>query len=251
MMLNTYVGSDLSELDCEFIALERVSQSLLAKERDLVKTAWFDYRLIHPTKRTYLFAHYYEEAFRYMIRLHVDYEQVEGESPRSYLPKHDPLGKPKSVLLKDEKAGTNSAFRTTTCIWKARQSADLLGMPYDVFCMSGMKAAIGRIWQRIPSPSQLYSENILNQIIDRWEILLNERIYAASDEFYTLPKWVGHPAQQEHADWLCKQIAMRSAPEYALMEYAFKKHMIPPQMARSYFSDSVISSATRLSKYLL
>lgn len=251
MMLNNYTGSELSDADCEFIALERVSQSLLAKERELVKTAWFDYRLLHPTKRTYLFAHFYEQAFSYMIRLHVDYEQVEGNSPRTYLPKSDPLGKPKSVLLREQREGKSSSFRNTTGIWKARQSADLLGIPYDVFCMSGMKAAIGRVWQRIPSPAQLYSENIMLQIVDRWEVLLTEKIYASADPYFTLPNWVGHPSQEEHAAWLCQQIATRSAPEYGLMQYGFKNKMIPPQAMRSHFSDSVISSAIRLSKHLL
>ena len=251
MMLNPYVGSELSEIECEFIALERVSLSLLKEERELYKTAWFDYRALHPTKRTYLFAHYYEEAFRHMIRLHVDYEQVEGPAPRSYLPRKDPLGKPSALLAKEAKSGKSSPFRNTTCIWKARQKADLLGIPYDVFCMSGMKAAIGRIWQRIPTPGQLYSINILEQIIDRWEVLLSERIYAATSDFYTLRRWNDHPSQQDHSVWLCRQIVTRSRPEFALMEYGFKRPMIHPQDMRVHFSQEVISSARSLSKCLL
>lgn len=251
MMLNSYVGSDLDDLECEYIALERISLSVLKEERELYKTAWFDYRSLHPTKRTYLFAHYYEEAFRHMIRLHLDYEQVEGDSPRSYLPRKDPLGKPESLKKKEAKTGKASSFRNTTCVWKARQRADLLGIPYDAFCMSGMKAAIGRIWQRIPTPAQLYSDSILEQVIDRWEVLLSERVYAASSDFYTLPKWCGHPSQQEHSGWLCRQISSRSRPEFALMEYGFKRPMIHPQDMRSHFSPSVISEAKKLSKHLL
>ena len=251
MMLDDFVGSSLSDLECELIALERISLSLLKEECELYKTAWFDYRGMHPTKRTYLFAHYYEEAFRHMIRLHVDYEQVEGPSPRSYLPRKDPLGKPSSVIAKEAKTGKSSPFRNPTCIWKARQKADLLGIPYDVFCMSGMKAAIGRIWQRIPTPGQLYSVNILEQIIDRWEALLSERIYAAESDFYTLPKWQGHPSQLEHSAWLCRLIASRARPEFSLMEYGFKRHMIHPQDMRVHFSPEVISAARSISKSLL
>lgn len=251
MMLAEFTGAELSEVECEFIALERISLSVLKEERELVKTAWFDYRALHPTKRTYLFAHFYEEAFRHMIRLHVDYEQVEGDSPRTYLPKHDPLGKPKSVLAKEAKTDKVSSFRVTTGVWKARQKADLLGIPYDVFCMSGMKAAIGRIWQRIPTPSQLYSVNILEQVIDRWEELMTQRIYAATLDFYSLRRWEGHPSQMEHSEWLCRQIASRTRPEFPLMQYGFKTPMIHLQDMERHFAPAVIREAQRLSKYLL
>lgn len=245
-------GSELSDVDCDKIALDRIPSKLLSLEVGLADTAWFDYRMMHPTHRTYLFAQHYDEAFRYMIALHVDYEQTIGDSPRSYFPKgKDPLGKTKMLELKEEKSGVRSSFKTMNMIWKARQKADELGIPYDIFCMSGMKAAIGRIWQRIPSPAQLYSDNIINSIIERWTELLSERMFIASHEFYQLKNWVGHPAQEAHAKWICEQVMLRARPEMTLMQYAFKNPMIPSQTLSALLPKEVIVEAYRLSKRLL
>lgn len=250
MMNMDYKGSELSGTECDAIALDRVSPSLLKKEPKLSTTAWFDYRLMHPTQRTYLFAHFYEEAYRFMLRLHVDYEQAEGDNPRTYLPKKDPLGKTQSVLKREKASGVVGAYRNCTMVWKARQKADELCIPYDVFCMSGMKAAIGRIWQRAPSPSQLYSQNILNEIIDRWADLASQKMYVATDPFYLLTNWINHPSQADHAQWVCDQINTRVNPDFALAQHGFINPIIPSQMMRSNFRPSVIISAQKLSKRL-
>lgn len=251
MITNDFKGAELSETECDKLALDRVSASLLKNESKLATTAWFDYRLLHPTTRTYLFAHFYEEAYRYMLRLHVDYEQAEGDNPRTFLPKNDPLGKPLSVLKREEKSGVIGAFRNCTMVWKARQKADEYGIPYDVFCMSGMKAAIGRIWQRTPNPSQLYSQEILNAIIDRWADLASQKMYVASHPFYRIENWVNHSSQHDHAAWVCEQINARVNPEFALAQYGFKTPMIPAQMMRTQFREQIIISAQRLSKCLI
>lgn len=185
-----------------------------------------------------------------MLRLHVDYQQAEGDNPRSYLPKKDPLGKSQSALLKEKKTGMPQPYRTCTMVWKARQSADEHGIPYDVYCMSGMKAAIGRIWQRTPNPSQLYSNNIFNSIIERWAELASQKMYVSNNLFYQLENWIGHPSQIAHAEWVCEQISARINPEFALAQCAFRQHLIPSQMIRSKFRESTILSAKRLSKHL-
>ncbi|WP_432325248.1 hypothetical protein [Shewanella glacialipiscicola] len=252
IMLNiNYKCSDLSELEYERIALDRVNGKLLSAEPALCNTAWFEYRMMHPTQRTYLFAHYYDQAYRHMLRLHVDYEQAEGPNPRSYFPRADPLGKTQAQIKKEEKTGIRQSFKTTTAVWKARQKADELGIPYEVFTMSGMKAAVGQIWQRAPTPAQLYSQNILNAIIERWVELIESRIYCADDEFYQIKNWVNHPAQIEHAQWVIEQIKCRNSREFALSQYAFIKKVIPPSMLRQSFSEREISKAHRLSKDLL
>lgn len=187
-----------------------------------------------------------------MIALHVDYEQTIGDNPRSYFPKGaDPLGKTKSLELREAKSGVRSSYKTMTMIWKARQKADELGVPYDIFCMSGMKAAIGRIWQRIPSPAQLYSDNIINAIIERWMELLSERMFVAASDFYQLRNWINHPAQQDHAKWICEQAMMRARPEMALAQYAFKMPMIPAQTLSALVPEDIILKAHRLSKHLV
>lgn len=250
-MIKDFKGSKLSDTECDELALNRVSLSLLKKESTLSTTAWYDYRMMHPTLRTYLFAHYYEEAYRFMLRLHVDYKQAEGDSPRSFLPKNDPLGKSASARKREIKSGVAQSFRNCTMVWKARQKADELGIPYEMFCMSGMKAAIGRIWQRTPNPSQLYSEKILEEIINRWLEVATQKMHTSTLPFYKLENYINHPSQNDHAEWVCDQINCRVNPEYSLCEFGFVNPVIPVQMMRANFKDDVIIRAKRLSKYLV
>lgn len=243
--MQTYIGKELDDAECDLIALHRVDAKLLRKETQLAMTAWFDYRKLHPTKRTYLFAHYYEQAYQYMIRRDVDYEQVEGDRPRTYLSKTDPLGQ--SASEKKRKATTH---RNCTALWKARQKADEVGMPYDVYCMSAMKAASDNIWQRIPAPSHFYSEKIFQATLERWVELLQERLFVAQDAFYLLKNWQNHPSQQEHQQFLIEQIKRRANPEFALSQYAFETPMISSQSLRSHFSEEMLHRALSLSKNL-
>lgn len=251
-MIGTFRGSELTDIECDKIALDRIPLKTLSAETELSSTAWFDYRFMHPTHRTYLFASHYDKAFQYMVALHVDVDQVRGDDPRSFFPKgNDPLGKTKSTLLKESKSGVVGKYKVMHAVWKARQKADELGMPYDIFCMSGMKAAIGRIWQRIPSPQQLYSENIVTMVIERWAELLSERMFISENPFYELRNWVSHPDQIDHAQWVCAQVMQRSRPEMTLAQYAFLKPMIPAQVLRSMIPEHVIIESKRISKYLL
>lgn len=249
IMLNIpFKQSELSDVECDLIALDRVSGKNLLREPELAGSCWFDYRGMHPTKRTYLFAHYYDAAYRQMIRTHVDYKQVEGPSPRSYFPKDDPLGKTKTQLAKEAKGGPITPFKTMTMTWKARQKADELGIPYDVFCNAGVRGAIGSIWQRMPAPSQLYSEKILDLIIERWASEASESVQAAKSEFYLLRNWIGHPSQEEHATWIVEQIKCRSNPAAALAQFGFVTPMIPPQVMKVSFTASDIQAAHSMSR---
>src|SRR4051812_30836313 len=94
-----------------------------ARERDLMEFKWFDYRFMTPFQATEAFATAYLAAYR-----------------RKW-----------STYLSTEEAANKKAFRAgdwrsdrserTSC-WKARQAADLLGMPYDFFCEQALEFAL-------------------------------------------------------------------------------------------------------------
>src|SRR5207342_1118367 len=50
--------------------------------------------------------------------------------------------------------------REVTSFWHARQHADLLGVPYDRYIISVMNRAIEVGATHLPSPNQLYSDQI-------------------------------------------------------------------------------------------
>ena len=51
-----YFGSDLSVEDYERLRINHIQHSLALHEPALFDTKWFDYRFLHPTQATYLFA---------------------------------------------------------------------------------------------------------------------------------------------------------------------------------------------------
>lgn len=54
--------------------------------------------------------------------------------------------------------------RDFTCFWRARQHADLLGVPYDRYILSVMNRDIERGTTELPAPNQLYSDGLARYV---------------------------------------------------------------------------------------
>ena len=60
--------------------------------------------------------------------------------------------------------------RTISGMWRARQVADALGMPYDPFIRSGMEYMLQESGKkRLPRPNQLWSEAQVQRAIEVWD----------------------------------------------------------------------------------
>jgi hypothetical protein len=118
-----------------------IKQGLLAREGRLQCTKWTEYRYMSPLECTEQFAQEYLASYR-----------------RTYARHFDPKVARKKQPVKPN-FGENSVSEMNA-IWKARQLADELGIPYDVFSDVLIEGKIvGDKWRQPPLPNQLLSGN--------------------------------------------------------------------------------------------
>lgn len=267
-----YYGSDLSALDYERIAIERLPRKWLAHEPELQQTAWFDYRFTHPTHRTYLFAHYYKEAFQQQYGKVVDYEtrlEVSGYARQDPL---DNRGNMKGFVKNEKgekvldeqgkpvkKIGPKLAL--PTMLWRARQIADAVGIPYDFFTSVGLAIACDRLraeknitrskatgaGKLLLGPQHLYAEDVFDKTQARWEERLLTSLRSPDSPFYKCENWQDHQYQIDLENYFVSNIQRLSNPVFALSFFVYRKKVFREERAREAFEESVLSKAKSFS----
>lgn len=107
-------------------------------ERELMTTKWFEYRFLPPLDATQLFATKYVEGLRRYVRANFDVELSEKVRgiPAGLPPKREPW---------------------FTQLWRARQRADSMCVPYDLVIDFGFHFASRRKRNWSPLPHQLFA----------------------------------------------------------------------------------------------
>ncbi|AIL06466.1 bZIP transcription factor [Stenotrophomonas maltophilia] len=142
-----------------------IDKGLLAKEALLLHTRWVGNRYMSPVQATQAFTEAYIAAYRAAWARHFDLSEGQHKQPCA-----------PSLALNDRSV--------ITSLWQARQKADELGMPYDLFCeivldrwLSGRKA------KQPPLPNQLLS----GKLFDAW--MRGHPTWAEASERLYLPVW--------------------------------------------------------------
>mgnify|MGYP006425853847 CR=1 FL=1 len=170
------------------LAIAFVDAKHFAGESALFESKWWDYRMMHPTKATLLFAHSYKRAIKRALRIRSDIYRA-----ANYKGLKDP-----SLFM--------NAKATYTGMWKARQEADRHGIPYEFWCWQAMVYAEERNWSYLPKPQQLYSTkphkkaragdpSIVEHIQMAWATKWLDSLVTAVDPFYCLDHYRKHPYQ--------------------------------------------------------
>lgn len=142
-----------------------IDKGLLAKEALLLRTRWIGNRYMSPVQATQAFTEAYIAAYRAAWARHFDYSEAPHKQP--CMP---------SLALNDRSV--------ITSLWRARQKADELGMPYDLFCEVVMERwIVGRKAKRPPLPNQLTS----GKLFGVW--MRGHPTWAETSERLFLPAW--------------------------------------------------------------
>ena len=174
--------------DCLAVA-SKLDRADLALERQLHGSKWFDYRFVTPKQATLIFKAAYQKVYREKYADNIDTEEAEGVTG----------------IDTSDFAGT----KQPTAFWRARQFADALGVPYDIFC----EAAFGnllRSWKRIPYINQLYGkkneQRIARAVYDYWTEWRTTRLMCSRLPQYREESFRNLPAQIEHRNWVIQEI---------------------------------------------
>lgn len=211
-----FEGQDLDILACEALLHTRWPRREREREAALLTSKWWDYRLLHPTHATYLFAHVLDVELRSIIRTYLDDTPARVTATGRVLDWH--MVKPGDVFEPPLDPRRQAYWkRKMLGLIRARQAADADGIPYDVFAREGLRhyylgaGSYLRERSRVPEPNLLYSEPCLLVVRTKWLEQLQMRVQTAAHPAYQHAQDDRRPDQLAHRRWLIEQLRARPA----------------------------------------
>jgi hypothetical protein len=212
--------------------------TVIHEETELYTTKWFDYSFLTPTKATDLFKNEYSKAYKIAWCTYQDRNEAVFKSGLLEFPRfHKLSGKDISNLK-----------REYTSLWRARQSADLLGIPYDYIIRETIDAlmASGHC-HTLPRPNQiagaLTDEAIRNRVKQQWT---DWAAFNFSSVISRLPQYMDHAyrglhAQDAHRDWVLERLGDGHPRNVGCACYIFQT--LPEDRAVAHFGEERIAQA--------
>lgn len=214
----------LSTDQADILAIQNINPKLFAEEPELMRSKWFDYRLLHPVEATYLMVSEYTKAYRKMIATISDRDRAQHVS--------------------GVKGDNFMSGRERNSFWKLRQHADALGVRYDYFMAAAMRWCVANGWRQPPRPSQIYSnEEMLGYIIEQWLEECKAKIQYPTHEHYLADNWVGSEAQLAYESWIVERIKQCRIPQYALSSALYDIGVMRIETALENFPQEVVELA--------
>jgi len=225
------------------------------EEATLYRTKWFDYRFMHPAQATLVYARHYETIYRRTFKINIDRATSEyiriirdGSLLNPPRPAHE--GASARVIAAASKAAT-AKLSFITGMWRGRQFADAMGMPYDIYIDGALHHRL-RYWRQsyLPRPTQLYHENkgeddmkqaYFVTAMEKWWNAKQQAtlLYSRHDE-YQVDQYVGTRDQNDHHEWLIGQIQLRQNPA-PLLGRLMVEGFLPFEKIKTRFEPDVVN----------
>ena len=215
-----YIGMEASALNADKFMLEYIDAAMRDEEESLYETKWFDYRPMHPFHATMYFVH------RYHVLAAAVTEREVGAGPAAGL-------RAKAQKYDLRRLDGPRALATIRAFWKARQAADAIGCPYDVYIRAAitnfrsnrkMFASVktSKRRQEMPYAVQLVSPFVIEAAITLWERDQTARFrYPESEKVCHQVNWFN----DEMVEYITKQAQSWPHPE-KIIESARKAGLI-------------------------
>jgi hypothetical protein len=219
-------------------ATNRTGAESMQKEKDLYTTKWFDYRFLTPTEANALFKAEYEKAYQSAWGTYQDRREAEFKTGLFSIPKF-------RVLTSADKTKLQREY---TSLSRARQRADVLGVPYDFLIRETIDAlmASGHC-HTMPRPNQIFGaltrEAICIRVMERW------RDWAAANfdpMISRLPQYMNHAyrglhAQDAHRDWVVERLGIGYPLSVGRARYIYQT--LPEDLAVAHFGEGRVAQA--------
>lgn len=221
------VGLDLSGDACDFIWQKTsFKKEWHAFEVPLFTSKWFDYRFMHPVKATYLFAHHYRQVYRRLFA--ENFDEARAEFVKGFRGED---------LFRDAPAVIVSSM------WRARQHADAIGCPYEVYISAAANKLLRLNRANMPYISEFYQGWVLDAVQQAWSEMQSGRLFVAKHSAFQAQNYRGLKVQDEHHDWLFEQARKRDSIARWLNRFIWTDGLIPEDRAETRFGRDMIESA--------
>jgi hypothetical protein len=211
----------IDELDI-FMAT-RIKRDVYSHEIKLYRTKWFDYRFLHPVQATMKYAEAYIPVFRRI------YGSTFDSKAAHYI-----------RVLKGN--FFDAPKPTMSGLWRGRQIADAIGMPYEEFIDAAMSQTL-RHWKKdfMPQPYHLYSTDTVEKVVPHWEELQKARLYFSEQPEFLTENYRNAHHQNDHHEWLLRQLAARPDPSRLLGRFVIEKRLLPIEKAAARFGEDSVA----------
>lgn len=219
-----FYGQDLTPEEADALAIGHIPAKVLSLEAELMDKKWFDYRMIHPTVATYLFAQAYTDGYQRFIRISQDHER--------------------SRFVKGFKGKDFMESREKGTFWKVRQRIDELGIRYDFFMNRAADFCINNGWHQPPRPSHLYSNpDLMVEVMNKWHHECMGRLQFPHDPHFRVENFTGERHQLAYEKFLLDQVATRQHRKYSLHTAIHVEGMLRIEPAIERFGGETVMSA--------
>jgi hypothetical protein len=199
------------EIALHFLSKKNRNKDDLSNEQARYGSKWFDYRGIHFGAATAWFMQCFKSEYRKAVIKYSDHTAGHRTG----------LGAQRLFELQPG---------TITGLWRARQAADDMGVPYPCYCRGAIESAVLNGNWRLPRPEQLYSPEAKAAVADLWFQERLSRVYVARDPFYSAQNYVGHPNQEAYYEWMVEMFRQRPAGQYAAYKAIYELAAIPAEV---------------------
>lgn len=181
------------EPDEDMFILGHIKKRDYSAEKLLFGTKWFDYRFLSPIQATRAFVDEYAVAAHDVYASTFDAVRADH---MTYPTSNWLFGK----IKLDPKPETK---RLLAGYWKARQVADALGMPYELFARLALQQRL-RFWQRtyLPKVYHIYEREFVEKVAERWQDIQREVTHVATHPAYHEDNYRGLKVQNQYHDFL-------------------------------------------------
>lgn len=222
-------GLDLEPTTYDRLMFTFVRKDWLKHEAILFTGKWFDYRFMNPVAGAYLYAHHFVLAYKRFYRCTIDGARAEHVRP---LKEPDLFDCPQSQI---------------SAIWKGRQVADAMGVPYDVYIELAFQGAL-KYWNQphLPRASQLYSDRICEFVGIEWEKRQDAFLFFSRHKAYRAQHYRELQAQNDHHEWLFQQIEKRGQAGFDLLNDAVENDLLPMSKIKARLGEDVADRILRV-----
>ncbi|SER29471.1 hypothetical protein SAMN05216548_114132 [Faunimonas pinastri] len=210
---------ELSRSELDLMAFRLIKPEWMEFERSLYASKWFDYRYMHPLEAT----------FEYVRELGRVYRDVFAETRDRDAAEHVRV-----VSVRDFFEGGKDKRNKLIGCWRGRWAADAIGMPYGVYLTLAYRYTL-RYWRQryLPQPQQLYSERVLEQVVEEWEKRQASILYLGQHEEYQIDLYRETQPQNDHHEWLFRQAELRDNPAPFYARFTYGERILPESKLRA------------------
>jgi hypothetical protein len=224
MSNDTIYGLDTDTERCDLLMFRMIRKDYQEYEKPLFSSKWFDYRFMHPVQATYLYAHEFTLAYRRFFRSTIS--RAAAETIR--------------IQKKEDLFDCEKAY--ISAIWRGRQHADAMGIPYDAYIDFAMTKMLNN-WNRshLPQAATLYSGEVCEYVQAQWETRQGETPFIGKHPEFKLNRYVGTPHQNDHHEWLLAQVEKRQSASRIMLSQLYNDELLPMEKIVMRFGPDVAS----------